>query len=108
MKSALLSSKGSFMPRQYPPLTPEEVIRILRARGFVWQRIRSSHEFYRGVVRERVRNVTVDRHYPEFDPKRIRDMLDQSGLTREEFYGSTKESAHKIGLRADVYPIPLK
>lgn len=95
------------MPRQYPPLTPEEIIRIPSARGFVWQRTRGSHEFYRGRVRERVRNVTVDRHYPEFDPKRSRDMLDQSGLTREEFYGSVKETARKIGLRADRYPIPL-
>jgi hypothetical protein len=34
-------------------------------------------------------------------------MLDQSGLTREEFYGSVKETARKIGLRADRYPIPL-
>jgi hypothetical protein len=35
-------------------------------------------------------------------------MIDQSGLTREEFYGSTKETAKKINLRAQEYPIPLK
>lgn len=70
------------MPKQYPPLTPADVVKILLARGFVWERTRASHEFYRGAVRGRVRNVTVDRHYPEFDIKRILDMIDQSGLTR--------------------------
>jgi len=32
----------------------------------------------------------------------------QSGLSREEFYGSVRESAQKIGLRANEYPIPLR
>ena len=58
-------------------------------------------------MRGHVRNVTVDRHYHECDPKRIRDMIAQSGLTREEFYGSTKETARKPILRADEYPMPL-
>ena len=96
------------MPKQYPPLTPADVVKILLVRGFVWERTRASHEFYRGTVRGRVCNVTVDRHYPEFDVKRVRDMIDQSGLTREEFFGSTKETARKINLAASEYPIPLK
>ena len=34
-------------------------------------------------------------------------MIDQSGLSREEFYGSTKEAARKINLLAQEYPVPL-
>jgi len=52
--------------------------------------------------------VTVDVHYREFDARMIRFLLDQSGLTREEFYGSTKRTAKKVNLRAKEYPIALK
>lgn len=96
------------MPKRYPPLTPDEVIRILQARGFAYDYSRGSHDYYKGIIRGIARIVTVDRHYREFDVKFIRFMLDQSGLTREEFYGSTERTAKKIGLRVKKYPIPLK
>jgi predicted RNA binding protein YcfA (HicA-like mRNA interferase family) len=96
------------MPKKYPPLTPDEVVRILKARGFVYDYTTGSHEYYRGMIRGVTRRVTVDRQYREFDDKLIVLMIDQSGLTREEFYGSTKETARKINLRAQEYPIPLK
>ncbi len=96
------------MPRKYPPLTPDDILRILRARGFVYHSTTGSHEYYQGVVRGVSHRVTVDRHYREFSDQLIVFMIVQSGLTREEFYGSVKESARKIGLRADAYPIPLK
>ena len=35
-------------------------------------------------------------------------LIDQSGLSREEFYGSTERTARKINLIAPEYPIPLK
>ncbi|HID87074.1 MAG TPA: addiction module toxin, HicA family [Anaerolineae bacterium] len=95
------------MPRKYPPLTPDEVVRILRARGFDYDHSRGSHEYYKGTIKGIPRTVTVDVHYGEFDAKMIRFLLDQSGLTREEFYGSTKRTAKKINLRAERYPIPL-
>ena len=63
---------------------------------------------YSDTVRGRLRHVTVSTHYAEFSTERIQDMLAKSGLTREEFYGSTKETARKIGLRADEYTIPLQ
>jgi hypothetical protein len=34
-------------------------------------------------------------------------MIAQSGLTRDEFYGSARDTARKINLRAEEYPIPL-
>jgi hypothetical protein len=30
-----------------------------------------------------------------------------AGLSREEFYGSTKETGRKINLMAHEYPVPL-
>jgi predicted RNA binding protein YcfA (HicA-like mRNA interferase family) len=95
------------MPGKYPPLTPDEVIRILRARGFAYHHATGSHQYYLGTIRGAVRRVTVDGHYREFSDKLIILMIDQSGLSREEFYGSTKEAARKINLTAQVYPVPL-
>jgi hypothetical protein len=40
--------------------------------------------------------------------ERIKDMIQQANLSREEFYGSTKRTAKKINLIASDYPIPLK
>lgn len=96
------------MPRKYPPLTPDDVIDILKARGFVLDRTRGGHDYYLGSIRGQRRLVTVSVHYREFSTQRIQDMIDQSGLTREEFYGSTKRTAKKINLLGEEYPIPLK
>jgi len=96
------------MPRKYPPLTPREVIAILRARGLVYDHSHGSHEYHSGTLKGQRRFVTVDMNYREFSVQRIKDMIDQSGLTREEFYGSTKRTAKKINLIAPKYPIPLK
>lgn len=95
------------MPKRYPPLTPTEVIAILLARGFDLDRTRGSHSYYAGRIRGRLRHVTVDTHYAEFSMERIQDMIAQSGLTRDEFYGSTRDTARKINLRAEESPIPL-
>ena len=95
------------MPKKYPPLTPEEVIRILKERSFTYTRTTGSHEQYEGIVRGKRRSVVVDLHYGQFTVKLIKYMIGQSGLTREEFYGSTKRTAKKINLRAKKYPIPL-
>jgi predicted RNA binding protein YcfA (HicA-like mRNA interferase family) len=96
------------MPKRYPPLTPREVVAILRAREFEHVRTRGSHEYYGGSVRGQRRMVTVDTHYREFSPQLITSMILQSGLTRAEFYGSTESTARKINLRSDQYPIPIE
>lgn len=96
------------MPRRYPPLTPDEVIAILVARDFDLDRTAGSHTQYGGLIRGLFRRVTVDLHFHDFDDRAIKRLIAQSGLTREEFYGSTKETAKKINLRAQEYPIPLK
>lgn len=96
------------MPRKYPPLTPKKVVAILQARGFDYDHSRGSHEYYSSILKGKRRLVTVDKSYREFDIDRIKDMIDQSGMTREEFYGSTKRTAKKINHTALKYPIPLE
>jgi len=96
------------MPKKYPPLTSREVISILKARGFTYIRASGSHEHYEGTIKNKRRVVTIDLHYDQFSDKLIKYMIAQSGLTRDEFYGSTKRTAKKINLSSKVYPIPLK
>ena len=96
------------MPKKYPPLTPTEVRRILLARGFTLIRTRGSHYTYQALLKGKKRSVTVDDHFPEYDDELLKNIVSQSGMDREEFYGSTKETARKIDLHAESYPIPLK
>ncbi|MBI4768848.1 MAG: type II toxin-antitoxin system HicA family toxin [Chloroflexi bacterium] len=96
------------MPRRYPALTPREVIAILTARGVQIVRTVGSHQRFSAMVRDQLRSVTVDLHYDSLDDKLLKRMIDQSGLSREEFYGSTRVTARKINLRADEYPISLR
>ncbi len=95
------------MPKKRPLLTPREIVAILRARGSVQEHTRGSHAYHVGTTRGRRRRVTVDMAYREFSVDR-KDMIDQSGLTRVEFYGSTKRTAKQINLRAREHPLPLK
>ena len=96
------------MPKAFPTLTPDEVIAILLARGFVLAHSSGSHSHYKGTIRGRGRLVTVDTQYDQFDVGRIKDMMAQSGLARKEFYGSTKQTAKKINLRRVEVPVPSK
>jgi len=82
--------------RRYPPLTPDEVRDLLRAKGFSLDRTRSSHEQWRAIINNEPRVVTVDSHYKTFDQSLIKRMISQSGLAREEFYSATKRTAKKI------------
>ena len=44
--------------RKYPPLTPNEIIAILIARGFTLERTKGDHEFYSMLVRGEKKNPT--------------------------------------------------
>ncbi len=87
------------MPRKYPPLKRREVIEILKSLGFKFLRQESTHAHYDGLVRGNRHLVTVDTGYSEFDGDRVKTMIAQSGVTREEFYGATGATARKIGKR---------
>jgi predicted RNA binding protein YcfA (HicA-like mRNA interferase family) len=61
--------------RRYPPLTPDEVRDILRAKGFTLDRTRGSHEQWRAIIKNQPRVVTVDAHYQTFDQSLIKRMI---------------------------------
>lgn len=84
-------------PKRYPPLTPDEVIKILQARGF--QKIPksgSSHVKYEGFINGKRRVVTVDVKEKEFGVPLMHSIISQSGLSREEFYNTLDRTAKKI------------
>jgi len=84
--------------RKYPPLTPSEVVAIVKALGFVFDRQCGSHAHYEceasGSTPRHV--VTVDMTVDNFDEYLIKSMIRQSGVTRDQFYGATKGTRRKI------------
>lgn len=92
--------------RKYPPLTPSEVKAIIVALGFTWKRTHGSHSHYeRAAMGKFPRSVvTVDDHYPECAENLIKNMIRQSNHSRDEFYGATKGTAQKCGVRMYVVP----
>lgn len=86
-------------PRSTPPLTPREVKRILTARGFIFSHSRSSHHNYKCKRNGKTYTVTVDVGIREFDDNLIKSMIRQSGMSKQDFYCSTKKTARKIDKR---------
>lgn len=88
------------MPKKYPPLTPTDVRNILKAAGFQLLRTTASHEQWtHPSLRGKGRHVTVDAHLAEFGKDLLASMIEQSGLTRDEFYCQTQATAKKINRR---------
>ena len=87
------------MPKKYPPLTFREVVGILKARELTFDHTRGSHHYYAGVWKGKRRMVTVDHIASTYGDDLIKMMIRQSGMSREEFYGSTRRTAKKINLR---------
>ncbi|MFA5805492.1 MAG: type II toxin-antitoxin system HicA family toxin [Melioribacteraceae bacterium] len=87
------------MPKKYPPLTYQEVVAILKAWGFKFKDQEGSHEQYEGVIKGKKRKVTVDSNDSPYDGFILKSMISQSGLSREEFYTTTKTTAKKINMK---------
>ena len=88
--------------RKYPPLTPREIESILKARGFEYERSHGDHNYYVRDVKGSKRLTQVDTGVEVYGSKLIKMVVEQSGMTREQFYASTKSTAKKIGVkRAD-------
>lgn len=68
-------------------------------RGFEKKAQRGSHEQYEGQINGTLHKVTVDIHSSPYDYFLIKSMIEQSGMSREEFYGATKTTAKKINLK---------
>ena len=90
------------MSKRYPPLLRREIIQIVRARGFVHDRTRGGHSQYKGLVRNKPRLVTIDTQANTYAKDLLKSIIRQSGLTREEFYCSTKKTAKKIGKKFSI------
>lgn len=87
--------------KKYPPLTPSEVEAILKRSAFTFKRQVGDHaHFERPATTDdpKRRLVTVDRGYSNFDDKILKSMIDQSGMSRADFYGATKRTALKAGV----------
>jgi predicted RNA binding protein YcfA (HicA-like mRNA interferase family) len=70
--------------RRLPALKPREVIRALERAGFFVHRVSGSHHVLRRVDDPRLR-VTVAYHHKDLKPKTLRSIIQQAGLTEEEF-----------------------
>jgi len=64
-----------------PALKPKRVIRALERSGFYVHHVRGSHYF----LRKAERNVVIPYHAKHLKPGTLRAIIDQSGLTVEEF-----------------------
>ncbi len=96
------------MPKKYPPLSLREVEAILRALGFEYSHSEGGHDFYKAHHSGRNWKVTVDPKESPFNDFLIKSMIKQSGYSWEVFYGATRSSAAKIGLKPTKGEEPLE
>lgn len=78
------------MGRAHPPLDRDQVEAILKAFSFFEKRTKGSHAQWEGTTKGRRRIVTVDHlksRKEKYGPFLLNKMIDQSGLTKDEFYG---------------------
>ena len=65
-----------------PILTPESVIRILKQKGFVLDRIKGSHQIYYHPLTKR--RVVVPFHKKDLPKGTLLEILRQAGISKEE------------------------
>jgi predicted RNA binding protein YcfA (HicA-like mRNA interferase family) len=86
------------VPRSWPPLTAKEIGECLSALGWVHDHDESTHQIW---VHEKTRQVVpIDVKWnPVSSPMLKHIVTEQVRTSREKFYGATKATAKKIGLR---------
>lgn len=84
--------------RKYPPLTPNEVVSIVKALAFTFKRQDGSHAHYELAAADGQERklVTVDMSVSSFGDYLLKSMIRQSGFSREAFYGATEKTKKKI------------
>ena len=82
--------------KKYPPLKYKEVVAILKALGFKFDRSKGDHEQYEGYIKNKRRLVTVDVKGSPYNEFIIKCMIKQSGVTYKKFYKATSKTAKKI------------
>jgi predicted RNA binding protein YcfA (HicA-like mRNA interferase family) len=84
--------------RKYPPLTTNQIISILLARGYILDHTKGDHCYYILVKNGKKHIVQVDMGCAEYGKDLIPMVLKETGLSRDEFYSSTKNTAKKINI----------
>ena len=69
---------------KFPALTPRKVIKVLEKAGFVFKRQKGSHRLYAKGRRQ----VTIPYHHKDLKTPTVNSIIEQSGLTKEEFLAS--------------------
>lgn len=85
--------------RNYPPLTPREVEDILLSRGFVYHHTKGDHKYYSCDVNGEKKIAQIDMGADLYVKDNLKLVIDESGMSRIQFYTSTKSSAKKINKR---------
>lgn len=84
------------MPKKYPSLKPNEIIQCLKALGFIYTKSHGDHDYHE----KGNRIVQVDMGEKEgFGTHGMQIIIHNSKYSREVFYGATKKTAKKIGMR---------
>jgi len=85
-------------PRKYPPLTPREIIEILGARGFTHHHNHGDHQFFIIWIKGKKRISQVDMRRAQYSEYFLKLLIQETGMSREDFYRSTKSTAKKVNL----------
>lgn len=86
--------------KKYPPLRPRDIIRIVEARGFVLDHTKGDHRYFSCIVNGRKRMTQVDWGIDMYGERLIKKVIQQTGMTRIQFYASIKGTAKKINVLA--------
>jgi predicted RNA binding protein YcfA (HicA-like mRNA interferase family) len=81
------------LPKKYPTLKPNEIIQCLKALGFVYTKSQGDHDYYE--KGERIVQVDMGEK-GGFATPGMQIIINNTGYSREQFYGATKKTAKKI------------
>lgn len=86
------------MPKQWPPLTADEIGACLKKLGFHRDHDQSSHQIWVNDATHQV--VPIDTKWKPCSSAMLKHVVEQQlRMTRERFYGATKTTAKKIGVK---------
>lgn len=81
--------------KKYLPLTPDELMTVLKAFGFSKKRTRGDHEQWEGWTNETRRVVTVQLIRGKYSITRMKTLIQNMGLSVNEFYGKDERIAKR-------------
>jgi predicted RNA binding protein YcfA (HicA-like mRNA interferase family) len=89
------------LSNRFPPVTPKEAESIAKALGWIPDpnppRTAGDHKYFRHP--DKTLPLQIDQTSGPLGESYIRMMLKRMNVTREEFYGATRKTAKKIGLK---------